>query len=123
MEGLIREVARQNNGDLLARKLFEWDLAVRQFRKMELKRMIQGTPTTVDLEYHALCLHALLSVGHGLRLEAERSDPEQLARFEIKPEEIAAYVEDLEQSFREWHHGFSEQDLENVRRAVFSGKT
>ena len=122
VEGLIHDVAREEKGDLLARRFFEWDLAVRQFRKMEQKRMIPGGPTPIDLEFHALCLHGLLTVGHGLHLDAKRSSPEELARFEIKPEEIAAYVEDLEQSFREWHHGFSEQDLDKVRQAVFSGK-
>lgn len=122
MDGLIREVSREEQGELLAKRLFQWDLAVRQFRKTETKRITLGNPTAADLESHALCLHGLLAIGHALVLRSKEVSPDELARFGIRPEEIETYVEELEQSFREWHHHFSEEDLQKVRRGIFGGE-
>jgi len=122
VEGLVRDVARQEESDVFARRLFQWDLVVRQFRKIEHKRIVLGAPTATDFDFHARCLQGLLGIGHALVLDAQKFEPEALARLGIKGEEIAAYVEELEQSFREWHHGFSEQELEKVRQAAFSAK-
>jgi hypothetical protein len=123
VEGLIREVSREEQTDLLARKVFQWDLAVRQFRKVENDRIVLGCPTSIDFEGHARCLEALLMIGRALVLASRQYAPEELARFGIKHEEPEACVEALEQSFREWHHGFSQEHLEEVRKALFGAKT
>ena len=123
MEDLIRDVAREERTDVFAKKLFQWDLAVRQFRKIEQRTFILAEPTPTDLEFHALCLHGLLMIGRSLVLESRQFEPEDLARFQVKDDEIEAYVEDLEQSFREWHHGFSKEELEKTRRLLKLGVT
>ncbi|MBI3851319.1 MAG: hypothetical protein HY298_13745 [Verrucomicrobia bacterium] len=122
VEDLIKDVAREAESDLFAQKLFQWDLAVKQFRKIENKRIILGTPKPIDLQFHALCLHGLLAIGRALIIDSRRFKPDDLARFKIKHEEIEAYVEELEQSLREWHHGFTEDELIKVREAVFGAK-
>ena len=119
VEDLIKDVAREEESDLFAQKLFQWDLAVKQFRKIENKRIILGAPKTIDLQFHALCLHGLLTIGRALIIDAKRFNPDDLVKFQIKHEEIEAYVEELEQSLREWHHGFTESELKRVREAVF----
>ena len=108
VEDLIKDVAREEESNLFAQKLFQWDLAVKQFRKIENKRIILGTPKPIDLQFHALCLHALLTIGRALVIESKRFQGEDLTKFQIKHEEVEAYVEELEQSLREWHHGFTE---------------
>ena len=123
VEDLIRDVAREEESTQFVQKLFQWDLAVKQFRKIEQKRVILGSPSQIDLQFHALCLHALLAIGRALVIESKQFTLDDLARFHVKHEEIAAYVEELEQSFREWHHGFSKKELDRVRQAVLGGET
>jgi hypothetical protein len=53
------------------------------------------------LRNNALCLQALV-------FESKKFQAEQLAQFGVKHSDIGVYVDELEQSFREWHHGFSE---------------
>jgi hypothetical protein len=122
VEDLIKDVAREEESGLFAQKLFQWDLAVKQFRKIENKRIVLGTPKPIDLQFHALCLHGLLAIGRALVIDSRRFKPDDLVKFQIKHEEIEAYVEELEQSLREWHHGFTEGELAKVREAVFGAK-
>jgi hypothetical protein len=122
VEDLIKDVAREEESDLFAQKLFQWDLAVKQFRKIENKRVILGTPKPIDLQFHALCLHGLLTIGRALLIDSRRFNSDDLVKFQIRHEEIEAYVEELEQSLREWHHGFTSDELAKVREALFGGK-
>jgi glutamate synthase domain-containing protein 3 len=115
---LIEEVRRETERDAFARQLFQWDLAVRQFRKLELKRMFQRPPTPTDLHYHGMCLHALLAIGHALVIESRKFQPTELKHFNLQHEQLEAYVEELEMSLREWHHGFTEERLAEVRNKV-----
>ncbi len=122
VKDLIKDVAREEESDLFAQKLFQWDLAVKQFRKIENKRIILGIPKPIDLQFHALCLHGLLTFGRVLIIDSKRFKPDDLVKFQIKHEEIEAYVEELEQSLREWHHGFTDGELTKVQEAVFGAK-
>jgi len=122
VEGLIRDVSREEQTDLVARKVFQWDLAVRQFRKVEHERIVLGTPVPADLEGHARCLEGLLMIGRALILACRQYTAEELRRFGIRHEEAEACVAALEQSFREWHHDFSQEHLEEVRNALFGAK-
>src|SRR6267154_1382705 len=122
VEGLIRDVSREGESNTFARKVFQLDLAMQQFRKLEQRRIVLGSPTSADLDLHARCLEGLLTIGRALVLGAGQFQPEELARFGIKHGELSACVEDLEQSFREWHHGFSQEALEKVRAELFSSK-
>ena len=122
VEGLIRDVSREEQANLVARKVFQWDLAVQQFRKVEHERIVLGSPTPTDFGGHARCLEGLLMIGRALVLACRQYPPQELARFGIRHEEVEACVGALEQSFREWHHGFTEERLEQVRKAVFGVK-
>ena len=121
VEGLIRDASREARTESLARRTFQWDLAMRQFRKVEHERMVLASPTARDLEGHARCLEGLLMIGRALVLACKQHAPEELGRFGIKHQEPEACVAGLEQSFREWHHSFSEEHLERVRQAFGRG--
>jgi len=126
VEDLIHEVNREVQQEVrratFARNLFQWDLAVRQFRKIEQRRLLLQKPTELDLQCHAICLHALLAIGHALVLASKGFQAEELDELGVKREEIAAYVAELEQSLREWHHGFSETEINQAREKLFGAK-
>src|SRR5437867_4501706 len=84
VEDLIKDVAREEESDVFAQKLFQWDLAAKQFRKIEQKRIILGTPKPIDLQFHALCLHALLTIGRALVIDSRRFESDDLKKFQIK---------------------------------------
>lgn len=119
VQELIQEVQRQELREAFAKGLWEWDLAVRQFRKVEMRRVITGPPTEADLLHHAVCLHALLALGKVLILEARKFSDAELTVFGVAHGHIAAYVAELEQSLREWHHGISEAELNAARLRIF----
>jgi len=119
VQSLIEDVASEQQRDAFARRLFQWDLAVKQFRKIEMKRVILQAPAELDLHFHGLCLSALLAQGHALVIESLRFTPDALSQFEVRHEDIRAYVEELEQSYREWHHGFSAEEVAKAQTAIF----
>src|SRR5437588_1381048 len=94
VEGLISEVSQEGESNAFARKVFQLDLAMRQFRKLEHRRIVLGPPTATDLDLHARCLEGLLTIGRALVLRADQFQPAELVRLGIKHDEIAACVED-----------------------------
>ena len=62
VRGLIRDIDREEKRDEFLKLLFQWDLAVREFRKVELAAMILGQPNEKDFQFHAICLHSLLAL-------------------------------------------------------------
>ena len=119
MREMIEDVSSEKERDEFVRCLFQWDFTVSQFRKVEQKRLLLQEPTELDLRNHAMCLNALLARGHALVLASRRFTDEQLAVFNIQRREIEAYVEELEQSLREWHHGFSGTEIEQASQKIF----
>lgn len=116
---LIDEVERDQSQEQLASSVAEWRLAVRQFRKVELKRLVLGEPTASDYSCHSICLHSLLAMGETLELWSRSFEPGSLALLRLSHDAIEAGVEDLKQSLREWQHGFTPQEVSSVREAVF----
>lgn len=116
---MIGEVESQEQREDFARWLFQWDFAVREFRKVEQRRIVLGSPNDFDMRFHALCLHSLLASGHALVLQSHDFDAAELKQFGVAHDQIEAYVTELEQSFREWHHGFTEAELAGARTAIF----
>src|SRR2546422_11779055 len=97
VQELIADVQRQEQREAFAQTLGQWDLAVRQFRKVEQRRFVEGSPTEEDLRYHAACLRALLAVGHNLVRHAQRLTDQELAALNVRREEVGACVEEIKQ--------------------------
>ncbi len=119
VQALIQDVQRQEMCDAFVKNLWQWDLVVKQFKKVEHEYIILGSPTDTDWKSHEICLHALLAIGKFLALEAKKLTDSELATFSVTREQIEAYVAELEQNFREWHHGIPEHDLNRVREKIF----
>jgi hypothetical protein len=118
VQEMIAEVGRQERREDFARWLFRWDFAVREFRKVEQRLIILGTPSEWDWHCHADCLHSLLGAGHAIILASKGFKAEELSQFGVTHSQIEAYVADLEQSFREWHHGFAEAEISELQQAI-----
>jgi hypothetical protein len=123
VRGLIRDVEREEKRDEFLKQLFQWDLAVREFRKAEMSLVIVGQPDSGDFHCHAICLHSLLAMGHSLLLVGEEIDLTKLAHFREEHAHVGAYVEELKQSFREWHSGFSMEEIKAAELKIFGGAT
>ena len=125
VKGLIEDVVREESRETFSQELAKWVLVVRQFRKAEMRHIVvEESPSTEDLHYHAQCLHLLLAVGHSLVQQALHFRQEELAPLGVRREDIAAFVAELELSLTEWHHNFSEAELQETREKIFgsSGK-
>lgn len=120
VQDLIRDVERQEERENFAKFLFQWDLAVREFRKMESRKVtLSENPSARDLRQHAICLHMLLGLGHIIVLESENFGEEELNQWNIRHDHIKAYVDELEQSFREWHHGYTLEEINSAQKKIF----
>jgi hypothetical protein len=107
--------------DAFAKNLWQWDLAVKQFRRVEYERIVLGEPTKTDWECQAICLHALLALGKLLLLEAKKITDPELKKFGVTRKQIESYVGELEQSLREKHHAIPESSISRVREKIFGG--
>ena len=116
---MIGEIERQEKREDFARWFFHWDFAVREFRKVEQRRITLGQPTDADWRFHAICLHDLLATGHALVLHAADFSAVELRQFGVAQEDIEAYVAELEHTFRESHHGFTGAELSSAQQAIF----
>jgi hypothetical protein len=121
VHNLIQDVRAQAERDNLVKTCGEWEMALREFRKVEMKRMVLGSPTEKDILSHGACLHTLLATGKMLILEILKFADIELASHGVTLEQIAAQVEELEQTVRESNHPFSESELDRVREKLFSG--
>jgi hypothetical protein len=119
VQNLIRDVQREEMCDAFAKNLWQWDLVVKQFRRVEFARIICGAPTKSDFEAQAICLHALIATGRFLALEARKFTGPELGKFGVTQEQIEADVASLEQSLRERHHAIPESELKAVREKIF----
>ena len=121
VQDLIRDVQNQEKCEAFVTCCGGWHLAVQQFRKVELHCVILQSPGEDDLLAHAACLHALLAVGNLLLIEARKLEKNVLSSLGFSVEQLAAYVEELESSLREWHHSLSEAELSAARVKIFGG--
>jgi hypothetical protein len=120
---LIRDLERDETREGFPKQLFQWDLAVKQFRKAEQARMLLDSPSQRDLRCHSICVCTLIAIGQSLVLQAEQLPADELSLCEMNHEQLAACVEELEQSFREWHHGFTAEEVKAAREAIFGVQT
>jgi hypothetical protein len=116
----------QNTRDLLEERygifpeVVSWFKVVRLFRQTENERMIERQPAAGDLESHRSQLELLIR--EGVRLLEIIHDhgewPENPAG--IRVEDIAAGVEDLRITQREWHEPLSAARKRELWRGVFN---
>ena len=118
---LIEEVQEQEKQEQFAATLFQWDLVVRFFRRVEKTHMLDREPTQQDLQYHKAFLNALLSVGEFLAISAEKFSNEDLKPFRIGKEDLLAYLRELEHSYSEWHGELSDARRQDLSQKIFGG--
>jgi len=118
---LINEVEREEKRDEFLKRLFQWDLAVKAFRRAEMALIILGNPDENDFHDHAICLHSLLAIGHSLIMVGAEFKEEEFEHLQVRHANVSAYVEELERSYREWHSGFRAEEIEAAKSKLFGG--
>ena len=95
-----------------------WFKKIELFRKGEDQRMFLQKPTPDDLVVHQALLQRLIADGdHLLSLIHQTGLPENMEG--IKPEDVAAAVETLRDSYRGWHEPVPAEQREQMLREVF----
>jgi hypothetical protein len=103
VQKLIMEVKLQEYASAFAASVAVWDAAVRLFRTVEQNHLIQKAPSHADLEYHKAALYLLLGAGVTLKVRAASFKPEELKEFNLRAEDLDAYVRELEMTLSDWH--------------------
>lgn len=123
IQALLEEVQEQERQEHFVAALYQWDLIVRLFRRIERERLIDRPPTKTDLRYHKFLLHTLLGIGNFLEIQAARTPSDELKKnFGIRREDLAAYLRELEDTYNEWHGEIEPRRLEDLKAAIFSVK-
>jgi len=100
VQELIAEIQQAQK---YAAAIYLFDATVRLFRNIESREFIAKTPATNELKRHEALLRMLIGVGQLLELRIQNIDDADLAAFDIKRENLSAYVEELQDDFIMWH--------------------
>ena len=119
VRALIQDVMREREREDFVTAYAEWNLAIRQFRKIEDERIILNEPTAEDLLEHEACLAGLVEQGRNLVRQATKLTDAELAALHIARENLEAGLWSLQQDWDVRHHQFSEAELEAARRKIF----
>ncbi len=119
---LIEDVQNDQERDEFIKSFVEWRFAVRKFRTVETNRMILSEPNETDFRCRAICLHSLLAMGEALVLWSHDFRAGAFIAIRITHEDIAACVEELQQSLREWHNGFTAAESQAAQSVIFGGQ-
>ena len=118
-------VIDQNTRDLLAKRygvlqeVVSWFKAIELFRQAEFERMIEREPSASDRRYHKTWLATLIAEGE--RLLTEIGAHGGLARNPagIKVSDIAATVEELQDTQAEWYGGMKSERKAELLKQIF----
>jgi hypothetical protein len=95
-----------------------WYKKIELFRKEEGTRMFFQEPTPEDLAVHKSLLQRLIADGeHLFSLIGQIGLPENVEG--IKPEDVAATVETLRDTYRGWHEPIAANQREHELREIF----
>ena len=95
-----------------------WYKKIELFRKEEDARMFFQEPTPEDLAVHKSLLQRLIADGeHLFSLIGQIGLPENVEG--IKPEDVAATVETLRDTYRGWHEPIAANQREHELREIF----
>ena len=113
--GEIEETAMSQHPIAMVHK---WDSAVRLFRQMEERQLFEQEPQEIDLRNHEALLFTLIGRGQRLQLLLDRFTDSELAALDINKADLAAYIQELKDTYLSWHG----PELEPERKAELQQK-
>lgn len=119
VQSLLRDLQAEEHREQIAYVFGQWVLSVSAFRRVESARMVAEVPTELDLLFHKALVADLISVGTMLIIATRAHDKGRLAGRGVRPGVIMAMVQDLHNSFDEWHGQVPEARLEALRDTIF----
>ena len=100
---LVHELERMGMTKRRIAMLHKWDSAVRLFRQIEQRQLFEQDPRKIDLQIHEALLTTLIGLGQRLHLLIQPLNDAELASSDIKRADLAAYIQELKDTFLGWH--------------------
>jgi hypothetical protein len=119
VQELLHDLQAEEDREQLAYLYGQWRLSMRAFRRVESRRMSAMEPTETDLLFHKACVTDLMSFGTLLQIAARQHPAEELAASGISLEVIEALLQDLHNSFDEWHAQIPAARVDALTAAIF----
>jgi hypothetical protein len=119
-------VIDQNTRDLLAKRygvvqeVVSWFKAIELFRQAEFERMIEREPTARDKRHHKSWLATLIAEGERLLMEIRSQSALSRNQASIKISDIAATVEELQDTQADWYGGMTSERRAELLKQVFN---
>lgn len=119
VQELLRDLQAEEDREELAYLYGQWRLSIRVFRRVEARRMTAMEPTDTDLLFHKACVTDLMSFGTLLQIAAQEHHDDELASCSIRRDVIAAILQDLHNTFDEWHAQIPVARIEALSATIF----
>jgi hypothetical protein len=120
VQDLIRDLEAEEDRLQIASLFGQWRLSLKAFRRVESTRMFHSDPTEEDRKFHLLCVTHLISFGTMLDLAASQHSEGDLANHGLRREIISAMVDDLRNTYDEWHGLVPEERIEELTNQIFN---
>lgn len=122
VRALIQDVMREREREDFVTAYAEWNLAIRQFRKIEDERIIFSEPTPEDWQEYDACLDGLLQQGRKLVAQSRSLSDQELTAVNVRRENVEAGLWMIEREWRIRHEPVPEAELAEARRRVFGAE-
>lgn len=121
VEGLIADIEADNAAQCFHAALaaVRWHVAIQEFNKLEVERMALAEPTLNDLRGHKYCLDKLIAAGEIIANAIEEAGDAGLQGYNMTLADFTAYIDDLRQRHREWHHEFTGAEVLAAQTKIF----
>jgi hypothetical protein len=101
-----------------------WDVAARAFRLVERRELFEQAPSPENLKVHGQLLGSLIKLGEILEIRIQNIEDEGLATFNIRRENLTAYIRELKDTFAMWHGPELEPGrAAEIEKAIFGGSS
>ncbi len=119
VQNLIRDLEAEEDRKQIASLFGQWRLSLKAFRRVESARMFDLQPTEEDRKFHLVCVTHLISFGTMLEIAAAQHSDRDLATHGLKRDIISAMVNDLRNTYDEWHGQVPPERIEELSNLIF----
>jgi hypothetical protein len=123
VSSLLQDVQAESAREELASLFGQWKLSIRQFRKIEERRMVRATPDEIDLKFHKMLITDLMSFGTALQIEVAQHESQDLAKHGFNKDLLDALLKDLHNSFDEWHGQVSAERVTSLSEEILNASS
>lgn len=120
VQSLLHDLQAEEDREQIASLFGQWRLSIKAFRRVEERRMIRNKPEPLDLMRHKACVTNLISFGTVISIAAKEHTDEELAQHGLRKDVIDSIVQDLHNTFDEWHGQVPDRRIEELNQRIFN---